>query len=76
LQGEFALSNFGETRAGRETLRVDVELSQIAPPTDTNGKPQEIRLGCDEVEPPPCRPHFTLADGRHFAARVSVVSAR
>jgi hypothetical protein len=70
--GLFALQN--NVAAGRELLRIAITLSDRALPED-DAPAQAVQRG---FEPPrgatPGRAYFTLASGRHFEAKVQVLT--
>ncbi len=79
LGGEFALGDYGAVAAGRETLAIEVSLSDVAPPTGIHDEREVLELGHDPPsEKKPGQAHFILASGRRFDAiiRVVKVSAR
>jgi hypothetical protein len=74
--GRFALTS-APGLAGRERLRIEVTLSQREPLDHPGDDPHHaLNLGHD---PPtasePGKAYFTLASGRHFEARVTIVSS-
>ncbi len=71
--GRFALSPSGG--AGEQRLDIEVELSQRAPIEHGHGKPTDaLELGHRApTSTQPGKAFFTLASGRHFEARITVV---
>jgi len=75
--GTFALSHGGGGR-GRETLRIQITLSDGQPSADPNAKPLDLEsMG---HEPPSLKRrgsgYFTLKSGRHFRATISIVASQ
>jgi len=71
--GRFALSP--TDGAGKQTIAIEVELSEQAPIEHDSAKPTDaLNLGHDApTATAPGRAYFTLASGRHFEARITVV---
>jgi hypothetical protein len=68
LGGEFVLSRHGSVGAGEETLRIDVALSDVEPPTE------ELSLGYEAPTLDQAgRAHFVLKSGRRFDATIRIV---
>lgn len=74
LLGELSLTGHAGKNAGRETLRIDVTLSQV-PATEDDDGTRVLLLG---HEPPsagkPGRAYFVLASGRRFDATIRIVT--
>ena len=74
--GRFALAK-GDATAGRETLLVEVSLSEREP-LDTEGANPDHGARYGFKPPRPSRPghgYFTLNSGRHFDAKVTIESS-
>jgi len=74
--GGFALSSENH-QSGRDVLRIQVTLSDRGAQADDDEPARLVERGFDPPEGARAgRAYFTLASGRHFEARVQIVSTR
>jgi hypothetical protein len=68
--GELSLTGYGRVAAGRETLRIEVVLSDV----DPTASPADLILGSSApAGQTPGRAYFVLRSGRRFDATVDVL---